>query len=226
VTTRAWLNNDSQLKPGAELFRSERTFGMSAYTATHGQLLFTAMGDPNGPTTVELLFKPVEAMQVQSSYAGLTVRCATEDEAQEVTAGVTARLSQARVFLLESQGIRHYVIGSAFGWCEGLLPRMQVSFFNPIDPDDLKWPLGQVWGVGRNMHQPSPAEVAEAFTTGLPEGGRRERYRHVYLLSAGPAPNVRKAVGVFIDEQDANDAADLLRTHAPSVHVESVPMVL
>jgi hypothetical protein len=76
------------------------------------------------------------------------------------------------------------------------------------------------------MHQPTPAEVAEAFMTGLPDGGRRERHRHVYVLSAGPAPNVRKAVGVFLDEQDANEAADLVRAHAPSVRVESVPMVL
>jgi hypothetical protein len=72
----AWLNQDHQFPPGREVFRSERSFAVWAYTVSHSQLLLrtrTAGGQPR----IDVLFKPVEAMKIRTDFDGLVIRCAT-----------------------------------------------------------------------------------------------------------------------------------------------------
>ncbi len=62
-----WLYRDHEMQPGAELFRSDRRFWMEAYSAGHSQLLLRSVDGNDGlgrnhETTVEILFKPVDAL--------------------------------------------------------------------------------------------------------------------------------------------------------------------
>lgn len=91
MTDMAWLNNDRQLPPGTEIFRSDRRFHIEAYTASHGQLLFRSNPNPDGgdpETTIDLLFKPIEAVKIRDGYRGLAIRCATVSEAEQIRASL------------------------------------------------------------------------------------------------------------------------------------------
>ncbi|MGW5570410.1 hypothetical protein ACWEVD_04345 [Nocardia thailandica] len=128
----SWLNKDHHFEPGAELFRSDRSFSVWAYTVSHGQLLLRSDVGRNGNgTTIDILFKPVKAMKLQHRYEGLRIRCADEEEA----AAAKAEIPQSRLFpddrvlVLESDGIVDHVVCKAVGWCEGVLRHDQRGFF-------------------------------------------------------------------------------------------------
>lgn len=237
MTSRVWLSRDEDFRPGAELFRSERLFGLWAYSATHGQLLLRADAMPEGharlPTTVEVLFRLADAMQVQTSYQGLVIRCATEEEAAGIYDGLPDHYCHAenhhRVLVLESQGVMGYVLAGGVGWCEGELSDLQPSFFNPFTPYDPRWPAKPLFGVGGELDIASPQEVAEAFLTGLPVGVRRDRHRHLHLLAAVTEEDGRRRphnLGVFLTEADAEEARRLVEPHVASCWIEPLPVVL
>jgi len=110
VQEEAWLNQDHDYRPGRELFRSERSFALWAYTVSHSQLLLRTRTVP-GQRRIDVLFKPVESMKIRADYDGLVIRCATPAECQEIFAGPGSRL-----LILESAGQSDYVITGAFGW--------------------------------------------------------------------------------------------------------------
>ena len=236
MTSTVWLTNDEHFRPGAELFRSERQFALFSYSATHGQLLLRADAMPGVgrrlPTTTEVLFNPVEAVQIQAAYRGLVIRCATEEEAARIYGGMSDddyRSENARVLVLESEGVTGYVVTVNVGWCEGELSHLQPSFFNTFSPYDPIWPTKPLYGVGGEFDIASPQEVAEAFLTGLPEGVRRERYRYLHLLTAVTEQDGRRRrdnLGVFLTEADAEEAKRLVEPHVASCWIEPLPVVL
>ncbi len=62
-----WLNRDGDFDPGAELFRSDRTFSLLAYVRSHGQLLLSsdrAADNEANETTIQICFKPIEPASV------------------------------------------------------------------------------------------------------------------------------------------------------------------
>ena len=227
-----WLNGDADFRPGAELYRSDRTFHLLGYAATHSQLLLSSTrGSDNEPceTTVEILFKPVEAVHLQACYPGLVIRCATEIEAQRINSGVSDygyRAPDARVLVLETRGAAGYVVCPAVGWREDVLPRMQPSLFNPVSTYEPVWPTGPVFGVDGGVNIASPAETVQAFLAEPGKGTRRDRYRYAYVLSAKSPEQGRRTVGVFVSEADASEAADLLGPAFSNPRVEEVPIVL
>ncbi|MEU4778777.1 hypothetical protein [Micromonospora sp. NPDC023633] len=234
MTKRVWLNRDEDFRPGAELFRNERHFVLWSYSATHGQLLLRADHLPGKhdrlPTTVEVLFKPIEAVRMQGAYRGLTIRCATADEATRIERDVAGRLSpEARVLILESEGVTGHVVTLAVGWSEGVLSYLQPSLFNTFSPYNPVWPTKPLAGVGGELDVASPQAVAEAFRTGMPEGVRRERHRHVHLLTAVTEQDGRRTrhnLGVFLTEADAEEARRLIESDVASCWIEPLPMVL
>jgi hypothetical protein len=236
VTSKVWLSKDEHFRPGAELFRSDRHFVLWSYSATHSQLLLRADAMPGAdhrlPTTTEVLFKPVEAVQIQAAYRGLVIRCATEEEAARIYGGIPdddCRSVNARVLLLESEGVTGYVVTDNVGWCEGKLSRMQSSFFNTISPYYPEWPSKPLYGVGGEFDIVSPQEVAEALLSGLPEGERRERYRKVYLLTVVTEHDGRRRrdnLAVFLTEADAEEAKLLVEPHVASCWIEPLSVVL
>jgi hypothetical protein len=233
VISNVWLKRDGDFDPGAELFRSERTFSLLAYVRSHGQLLLSSdrsADNESNETTIQICFKPIEAVQIQDCYRGLVIRCATPVEAEQIRESVPDfgyRNWSAPVFVLESQGAEGYVVSSAMGWREGHLSRLQPSFYNSVTPDDSRWPTGPLGGYNGRADEASPAEVVQAFITGLGQGARRDRYRYVHVLMANSEDHDgRNPVGVFLTEADAREAEELLRPHVSACWIEISPMVL
>ncbi|MFI6327235.1 hypothetical protein ACIBBG_02950 [Micromonospora chersina] len=235
MTSGVWLH-DERFRPGEELFRSEREFLLWSYSATHGQLLLRADHMPGGarrlPTTTEVLFQSVEAVQIQAAYRGLVIRCATGEEAARIDRdlGPTPyRSGEARVLMLQSAEATGYVVTGEVGWSEGVLSDLQPSFFNTFSPYDPMWPVKPLTGVGGELDVASPQEVAEAFLAGLPEGVRRERHHTVHLLTAIVERDDRRHrynLGVFLTEADAEEAKRLVEPHVTSCWTEPLPVVL
>lgn len=236
MTSKVWLDRDENFRPGVELFRSERLFTLWSYSATHDQLLLRADQMPGCdgrlPTTIEVLFNPVDAVQIQAAYRGLVIRCATRDEATRICGDISDdgyRAENARVLVLESEGVTGYVITVNVGWCEGELSDVQPSFFNTFSPYDPMWPSRPLGGVGGELDIASPQKVAEAFLTGLPEGVRRERHRYLHLLTALTEQDGRRRwhnLGVFLTEKDAEEAKRLVEPHVTMCGIELIPVVL
>ncbi|MFF7146135.1 hypothetical protein [Streptomyces nodosus] len=157
-----WFNNDHQLIPGKELFRSERRFHLLAYAASHGQLLMRSIGQPGTPgepeTTIDLLFKPAAAVKIRDDYRGLSIRCATAAESEQVKAEY-ASVSFGRgdrVFVLESQGEADYVVAMAVGWKEGILSRTRQGSSTTSTPTDRYGPASLSPGLTPASISPRP----------------------------------------------------------------------
>lgn len=223
VTTKAWFNKHHQLVPGRELFRSERRFQIWAYTTSHGQLLIRATPRfwPDEPgdgddTTIDVLFKPLRALKLRDSLDGLVIRCARADETSQIMDSAPGvDWTESHVFILESQGQADYVVSMAMGWEEGVLPRMQQSFFAEIVPGD-KWPTTELFGVGAGFEVASLPELVGALAEDSYPPRRRDRCRYLRVLMVKPSPDADAyAAGVFLTEEDAAEAQKLF---APKVH--------
>lgn len=234
MTSKAWFNKGHQLAPGQELFRSNRKFQIWAYTTSHGQLLMRATPrhwpdehGNGGDTTIDVLFKPLEVLKLRDNLDGLVIRCARADETSQVmdsTPGLN--WNGLHVFILESQGQSDYVVSMAMGWQEGILPRMQQSFFNGIVPGD-KWPTKELFGAGAGFEVASVQDLVDALAEHSYPPRRRDRCRYLHVLMVKPEPGTGTyAAGVFLTEEDANEAQQLF---APKVHncwVDWVPVAL
>lgn len=227
-----WLTQDHELKPGAVLFRSNRRFSMEAYSASHGQLLLRSNPvDDEYDTTIDLLFKPVDAVKIRDGYAGLVVRCATTPEADSIIVsmpGVRADRGD-RVFMLESQGRSDYVISMAVGWREGILPRVQGSFFHTADAYLPQWPTGALFGLDPGFNAASVQDLVDALGADHDQPTRRDRYRHVFVLMVDVGVDGRPQVsgsGVFLTQRDAEAAQAILAPKVRSCWIEMLPVAL
>jgi hypothetical protein len=236
MTSKAWFNTDHQLTPGREIFRSDRWFQMSAYTASHSQLLLRSttgpdLQDQEHETTIDLLFKPIYAVKIRNSYTGLVIRCATDEEAERVKASIPGiRLrSDERVFLLESRGETDYIISMAIGWHEGVLRPTQHSFFNDADAYLPRWPTQPLFGVSAGFNVASAEELIEALSTDTDQPLRRDRYRLVHVLMTRvdlqDEPEVTGA-GVFLTRADAEDAQAQLAPKVADCWIETLPIAI
>jgi hypothetical protein len=133
----AWLNQDHQFLPGQELFRSDRSFAVWAYTVSHSQLLLRTRQQPR----VELLFKPVDAIKIRTDYDGLIIRCATVEEHEEILGSTGEVRAICRVLILETGGLPDYVVTGAFGWKQDaghFADPSALAFFAPAtDPSRI-----------------------------------------------------------------------------------------
>jgi hypothetical protein len=233
VTSTAWFNRDHELTPGRELFRSDRRFQIWAYTTSHGQLLLRATprygadGRPDHETTIDVLFKPLEALKLKDSFTGLVIRCASAEEGEHIKESLPdLDWNDLHIFMLESQGQVDYVVSMAVGWHEGILPRMQQSFYNGIVPGD-KWPTKELFGVGAGFEVASAQELIDALADENYTPGRRDRCRYLHVLMVrSESGRGAYAAGVFLTEEDAEEARLLF---APKVHdcwVDLVPIAM
>ncbi|AJE38890.1 hypothetical protein CP978_01915 [Streptomyces nodosus] len=230
-----WLNNDHQLIPGKELFRSERRFHLLAYAASHGQLLMRSIGQPGTPgepeTTIDLLFKPAAVVKIRDDYRGLSIRCATAAESEQVKAEY-ASVSFGRgdrVFVLQSQDEADYVVAMAVGWKEGILSRTRQSFFNDFHPDRPIWPSQPLSGVDAGLNIASAQELIDALSAEGNATIRRERHRWVYVVMTRvirtDGPDVTGA-GVFLTRADAEDAQSVIAAKSVDCWIEELPIAL
>ncbi|MGN9842039.1 hypothetical protein ACTMTI_28330 [Nonomuraea sp. H19] len=237
MTNKAWFNTDQQLSPGKEIFRSERSFVLWAYTASHGQLLFRSLGSPDEAddlpkTTIEVLFKPAEVMKIRDTYHGLLIRPAPDDEAERIKAthpGVDFSTSD-RVFLVESQGETDYIISMAVGWHEDVLAPTRRSFFTNVFAGDTRWPTTPLHGVDAGFTIASAADLVEALRSSEDHRQvRRERYRNVYVVMTRvelrDGPDISGS-GVFLTHEDAEEAKAVLEPHVADCWIETLPVAI
>ncbi|MEU4336071.1 hypothetical protein AB0F59_15840 [Micromonospora lupini] len=233
MSSRVWLHRDDDFRPGAELFRSDRLFALWSYSATHGQLLLRADRLPGVAhrlsTTTEVLFSPVVAVRAQGGYRGLVIRCATDEETERVERGISNYSpGDARVLILESEGVTGHVVTLGVGWSEGILSHLEPSFFNTFNQYDPTWPTKPLPGVGGELDIASPQEVADAFLTRSPHGVREQRTHGVHVLTAiieRDGHRSRHNVGVFLTEADAEEARRLVAPHTATCWIEPLPIV-
>lgn len=232
MVSNRWLTRDYELKPGAVIFRSDRRFSMEAYSASHGQLLLRSNPvDDEDDTTIDLLFKPVAAVKIRDGYAGLVVRCATTSEANAIIGSMPGMRTDLgdRVFMLESQGRSDYVISMAFGWHEGILSRVQGSFFNTADAYLPQWPTRALDGVDPGFNVASVQDLVDALGSDHDQPTRRDRYRFVFVLMVDVGDDVRPRIsgsGVFLTRQDAEAAQAILAPKVRSCWIETLPVVV
>lgn len=232
VTSNAWLRQDHELVPGTEIFHSDRRFNLEAYSASHGQLLLRSNPvDGEYETTIDLLFKPVEALKMCEGYEGLVIKCAGPEEAGTILAtlpGIQLGRSE-RVFILQSQDRSDYVISMAVGWREGILPRIQGSLFNSADAYLPRWPTGALFGVNPGFNVASVQDLVDALRSDDHRPLRRERFRYVFVLmtdvgtAAGPKIS---GAGAFLTEADAEEAHALLAPKVTHCWIETLPIVI
>jgi hypothetical protein len=144
MRSEAWLNQNHQFAVGAEIFRSNRSFGLWAFSVSHSQLLLRARGTDDG-SRIDVLFKPVEAMKVRADYDGLVIRCASTDERERILRDLDCSGAHLRVLMLETAGRLDYVVAAAVGWREEQAgdrdPSTLASFPPAGDPERIL-PIG------------------------------------------------------------------------------------
>jgi hypothetical protein len=128
--------------------------------------------------------------------------------------------------MLESQGQVDYVVSMAVGWHEGILPRMQQSFYNSTVAGD-KWPTKELFGVGAGFEVASAQELIDALAQQNYPPQRRGQCRYLYVLMVKPRSDGKAyPAGAFLNEEDAEEARLLF---APKVHdcwVDWAPMAI
>lgn len=111
-----------------------RPLSLFAYVIGHGQVVFRGEPDPEAglPTTVELLFKGVNALAVRDHYRALTVRFATAEEEARLRAADPRPWHDRRAFVLEDEsGSDGHVVAGAMYWAESDAPPEYSSFLMP-----------------------------------------------------------------------------------------------
>jgi hypothetical protein len=203
-----------QLKPGSVLFEWDRAFTLWGYTGSHSVLLFRSVRDGDDGTRIDLVFKPVDAMRIQTRYRALTVRVAPEDRAAEVLAGIAGATRDDRVLeLLGPDGDAGYVVCLATGCHEDNGEYWEPSPF-AMDLTDGRTTLwrARVLGGGPDGEMTatyaSVAEVVAAADADPPPRptGRKGRYLFVAMarnIHADGDESRATAMAAFLTRDEA-----------------------
>jgi hypothetical protein len=72
-------------------------------------------------TRIDVAFKPVEALQLETTLNGLTIRHATGQERTRILSGLSESLDNRNVFICESRSTRGYVVAAVLQIVEDTL---------------------------------------------------------------------------------------------------------
>ncbi|GAA0602368.1 hypothetical protein [Actinomadura livida] len=234
MTDGMWLYQEHQMTPGTEIFRSDRRFFLEAYSASHSQLLLRShWGDDelgqSHETTIDILFKPVDALKIETGLDGLVIRRANATEEAQIKTSLAKdrRSLDVRVFLLESRSTTGYIVSMAVGWREGILGPTRRSFFNNAGPWAPRWPTQSLGGVNPGFNEATTEDLINAIAS--PTTARRDRFRQVHVLMTRTdmpeGPEIFGA-GVFLTSQDAEDARMQLAPSFTDCWIETLPVAL
>jgi len=92
------------------LFESRRTFQLWRAVVGHNQLLLRSTKSESEPTRIEILFKPVRALELRTVLDGLRIRLANPDEAEQIAIKSGDPGNWATFFVLESDTWSGYVV--------------------------------------------------------------------------------------------------------------------
>lgn len=117
----------------------------------------------------------------------------------------------------------------AVGCAEGVLRRAQYSFFNNPDSYTPRWPIQPLFGVSVGFNLASAEDLIRALQTDDQDPPRRERFRMVYVLMTRidlrGDPDTSGA-GVFLNEEDAEDARAQLAPKVDDCWIQPLPIAL
>jgi hypothetical protein len=108
---REWFVS-RQLRYGAALFDWPREFTLWSYSPAERVLLVRSVGPA---TRIDLLFKPVEAVNVRTTYPRLAVRVARRERAEQVLTRLPADRHHRVLELLGPDGAGDHVVCMAVG---------------------------------------------------------------------------------------------------------------
>ncbi|RFS87477.1 hypothetical protein D0T12_04460 [Actinomadura spongiicola] len=180
-------------------------------------------------TTIDILFKPVDALKVETDFHGLVIHRATTAEEAQIKASLAEDLksASARVFLLDSRDTTGYVVSAAVGWREGILGPTRRSFFNNAGPWAPHWPTQPLGGVNPGFNEATAEDLINAISS--PTTARRDRFRTVHVvmtrMDMRDGPEFTGA-GVFLTPQDAEDAREQLAPRFTDCWIETLPVAL
>jgi hypothetical protein len=96
-------------------YSSPRTFHLWRAEVGHGQLLLRANKSPTETSRIDLLFKPVRALKLRSTLAGIEIRLADRAEMEATAADSGETLTNGlHAYIVESGSFRGYVVAMAF----------------------------------------------------------------------------------------------------------------
>lgn len=186
-----WYNEDTMPTIGTELFRSTRRFKLWEQSLTHGQLLLRCAPDwGSQDTRIDLLFKPVEMMQLHTLYDGLVVRLAGQD------------IPWYR-FEVESGDSRDFVVAYAFGWHEDNGAAMDPSAFD-LGIEPFRRPEART---------PAPLDdLIAALQAGEQPTPQRDKFRYIHVLMLRTRNRTAWALRAYLTKGEAEDAMELRRS--------------
>ena len=113
-----------------ELLNCSRPFQIWEYTVGHAQLLLRSPKAVDLPTRVDVLFKNVAAIHLQTNLDSLRVSEAIEGEEIGLHSGLGATISKNRkIFVVRGSDFVGYVIAGAIAWHEDDGEYHDPSFF-------------------------------------------------------------------------------------------------
>jgi hypothetical protein len=213
-----WLNRRSQLVPGAVLYRSDRSFELYDYTPSHSQLLLRSFGD-NGRNRIDVLFKPVKMVKTYGWYAGLEIRCATEDEQARIRRDTPeAKYDDDEFYFVLGPGSGFdYVVAMGVGWHEDQDLGEPSYYADPSgrEAPRPKWQQTALWGTHGWLGSPMATTEEFADAIALPLPSERTRYRFVYVV-VGLTPDLdRNVFGAFVVRSEAEECRQDLAERFP-----------
>jgi hypothetical protein len=216
---RQWLA-DRQLTPGAPVFDWQRRFTLWGYTGSHSVVLFRSVKaepDEEGPTTrIDLVFKPVKALSIRTSYRTLAVRVACQERADQVLSRLGKTYPDDRVLeLVGPDGTSDHIVCTAVGCHEDGGENGEPSPF-AMDLADGRTPPWRARVLGGGPDGDLTARVAslDEVTAAVradaprPPGGRRGRYLFVVMMrwtGRDEAPSRATALAAFLTRDEAEE---------------------
>ena len=100
-------------------FDSHRSFRMWSYRVGHNLLLLRSVKSEQEPTRVDVLFKPVAALNLPSEFRGLRIRDADADEAASIRSVAGGSwIEEHRLFIVEGGEFTGWVLAAAVAHAE------------------------------------------------------------------------------------------------------------
>jgi hypothetical protein len=96
-----------------QTFYSDRQFQMWSYIVSHSQLLLRSPKAPGLPTRIEVLFKDVSLIHLETSLDGLSI-CEVEWSSADLPVDISQVPTRHRLFRVATNAITGYVAAAAF----------------------------------------------------------------------------------------------------------------
>jgi hypothetical protein len=111
-------------------FESDRHFQLWIYSVSHSQLLLRSNRSSEEATRIDVLFKDVAAIELPTSFDGLSIAMASGDETSELRIQLGTRpILDQKTFIVRGRGFVGYVVASVLFWHQDEGHHFDESYF-------------------------------------------------------------------------------------------------